>query len=81
MATLTPASQTATTLSGIPDMLYQGTWSSTTTYSTNDVVVHGSGTFISIQNGNLNNTPPAVGDTWWTVLAFDNAAALAIALG
>jgi hypothetical protein len=45
----------------------QGSWSSTYTYSANDVVLYNGGTYVSSQNSNTNNTPSST-SSWWSIL-------------
>jgi hypothetical protein len=46
----------------------KGTWTGTTTYVINDVVLYGGTSYVSIQNGNLNKQP-SIQPAWWTVFS------------
>ena len=52
-------------------MNWLGAWVSTTTYAADDAISSGGRSFISLQAGNLNHTPPATGtsDAWWGLAA------------
>jgi hypothetical protein len=51
-------------------------WSSVTTYSKDQIVDYGEGYWISLVNSNLNNTPDAVGSTFWAYVSPDNKHAM-----
>ena len=46
----------------------QGTWSTATTYSQNQVVFFNGSSYVSLQNSNVNHTPPTSA-TFWSPLA------------
>ena len=50
-------------------ILYPGigldAWNNTETYNTGDACVYGMDTYLSLIDGNLNNTPPTVSDSNW----------------
>jgi hypothetical protein len=52
-----------------PPIPFLGTWNSATTYVTAQVVVFSNILYISLQNPNLNNTPPSSPAFWSTMLA------------
>lgn len=51
-------------------------WSSTTTYTKDQIVDYGEGYYISLVNTNLNNIPDAVGSTFWAFFGPDNKHAM-----
>lgn len=59
-----------TTITGIQ---WSGAWSSTVTYSINDVVSYGGSSYISLINGNLDNEPD-ISPTDWALLAEGSSA-------
>jgi Collagen triple helix repeat (20 copies) len=58
----------ATGATGATGLTFQGAWSNTTTYATTDTVTFGGSSYISLQNGNVNQ-PPASSPTFWSLLA------------
>lgn len=53
-------------------LIWRGGWSALTTYAINDAVSYNGSSWISLQNGNLNNTP--ADDAFWDYLAQRGAA-------
>ncbi|GAA3749622.1 DNRLRE domain-containing protein [Terriglobus aquaticus] len=54
---------------GAPGLTWQGSYSSTTTYSQRDAVAYAGSSYVSLVSGNTGNTPGAAGVTQWTPLA------------
>lgn len=51
-------------------------WSSSTTYSVDDIVIYGTKKYKSLQNSNLNKIPSTVGSLWWIEIGPSNKFAM-----
>lgn len=51
--------------------LFRGEWSSLSTYILNDLIRYEGSLYVSLQDGNLDNTPPDIttgADSWWSLV-------------
>jgi hypothetical protein len=63
-----------------PPVNFLGAWSNATTYSTGDAISYNGSSYISSQNGNLNNNP-ATATAEWSLLAEQGATGATGAIG
>lgn len=75
MTVLRPTVMTPAMLTGSDAGEVEAVWSAATTYALNDVRVHETGRYKSIQAGNLNK-PPSTSPTWWVRLGPSNGWAM-----
>lgn len=64
-----PSGQVSVTTSWLywNKMHYAGTWSATTVYNSQDLVIYGGAPYVSLETSNLDNNPASAG-LWWVAL-------------
>ncbi|MDM8548402.1 hypothetical protein QUF61_18070, partial [Candidatus Venteria ishoeyi] len=71
----TPGLEGAPGLDGLPGLSWKGTWDTAVVYNSRDAVNYNGSSYISIQDTNQNNEPPAAG--FWDTLAVKGTAGAA----